>query len=197
MLRPPTAILLDMDGTLTEPMLDFPRIKQQMGIGQRPILEALAEMPAAQRQTAEEILLRYEDHAAANSTLNPGCRELLTWLDQRAIGRALITRNSRLSTSTVLARHGLRFDVLITREDGRFKPDPTPLLAACRRLGVNCTSAWMVGDGQYDIEAGLAAGAKTVWISHGRPRAFTAKPWRTVRDLIELTELLQTCLPDY
>jgi hypothetical protein len=40
----PRALLLDMDGTITEPMLDFPRIKAEMGIGQRPILEALAEL---------------------------------------------------------------------------------------------------------------------------------------------------------
>ena len=41
---PPKAILFDMDGTLTAPMLDFPRIKAEMGIGERPILEALAEL---------------------------------------------------------------------------------------------------------------------------------------------------------
>ena len=47
----PRAVLFDMDGTLTEPMLDFPRIKAEMGIGDRPILEALAEMsgPDARR----------------------------------------------------------------------------------------------------------------------------------------------------
>ena len=74
---PPRAILFDMDGTLTEPMLDFPRIKADMGIGNRPILEALAEMSPADRPEAESILLRHEDHAAAQSTLNPGCTELL------------------------------------------------------------------------------------------------------------------------
>ena len=75
----PTAVLLDMDGTLTEPMLDFPRIKADMGIGDRPILEALAELDAAARSAAEAALLRHEDRAAENSTLNPGCRELLDW----------------------------------------------------------------------------------------------------------------------
>lgn len=44
MLHRPRVILFDMDGTLTEPLLDFPRIKADMGIGNRPILEALAEM---------------------------------------------------------------------------------------------------------------------------------------------------------
>src|SRR5689334_12399618 len=93
----PRAILFDMDGTLTEPMLDFPKIKAEMGIGARPILEALAEMSPHLRAQAEAVLLRHEDHAAENSTLNPGCRELLDHLTGHSIPTALITRNSRRS----------------------------------------------------------------------------------------------------
>lgn len=187
----PAAVLFDMDGTLTEPMLDFPRIKAEMGIGNRPILEALAELESAAREAAMAVLCRHEAHAADNSVLNPGCRELLHWLSNREIRTALITRNSRQSAQAVVARHRLEMDVLVTREDGAFKPDPRPLHLACSKLAVNPTSAWMVGDGQYDVEAGIAAGIKTVWISHGRPRPFAAVPWRDVRDLIELRRLLE------
>jgi FMN phosphatase YigB (HAD superfamily) len=49
----------------------------------------------------------------------------------------------------------------------------------------------MIGDGRYDIEAGIAAGVRTVWISHGRERFFEAEPWRNVRDLMELRALLE------
>jgi FMN phosphatase YigB (HAD superfamily) len=59
---------------------------------------------------------------------------------------------------------------------------------------VEIGEAWMIGDGAYDVEAGLAAGASTVWISHGRPKEFAAEPWRTVRDLVELTRMLRECL---
>ena len=187
----PAAVLLDMDGTLTEPMLDFPRIKQEMGIGSRPILEALAEMNGTARAAAEAVLLRHEEHAAGNSTLNPGCRELLNWLSHHRIGTALITRNSRRSAEMVVARHGLEFDILVTREDGAFKPNPHPLRLACGKLAVGPHSAWMVGDGQYDVEAGTAAGIKTVWISHGRQRPFEAIPWREVRDLVQLRQMLE------
>lgn len=190
----PHAILLDMDGTLTEPLLDFDAIRREMGIGRRPILEAMAEMDPQRLQMAEAVLLRHEQQAAAHSTLNPGCHELLQLIRSCRLPTALITRNSRASTDTVLRRHGLAFDVLITREHGKFKPDPAPLYSACTHLGVPCTATWMVGDGQYDIEAGLAAGAATIWISHGRSRPFAAEPWQTVCNLIELTELLQTCL---
>lgn len=191
----PRAVLFDMDGTLTEPALDFARIRADMGIADgRPILEALAAMTGDHRRAAEAALHRHEEAAAAASELNAGCRDVLAWLEERGIARALITRNSRASVRTVLDRHGLDFEVLITREDGRFKPDPAPLLEACRRLGVGPAGAWMVGDGQYDVEAGLAAGVRTVWVSHGKPRPFAAEPWRTVLTLHELTELLAGCL---
>src|SRR6476469_1089076 len=89
----PAAVLFDMDGTLTEPMLDFARIKAEMGIGDRPILETLAELTGGRRAEAEAVLLRHEQHAAKNSTLNPGCRELLQWLHERRVRTALSTRN--------------------------------------------------------------------------------------------------------
>lgn len=186
----PKALLFDMDGTLTEQMLDFPRIKAEMGIGNRPILEALAEMGPGTRQVAEAVLLRHEQQAAVESVLNRGCRELLEWLDGRGVRTALVTRNSGRSVDTVLIRHRLSLDVRVTREDAPAKPDPAPLRLACRKLGVREADAWMIGDGPYDVEAGVAAGMKTVWVSHGRDRFFPAEPWRIVRDLCDVRVLL-------
>jgi phosphoglycolate phosphatase len=139
------------------------------------------------------VLHRYEELAASGSVLNPGCDELIAWVRARKLPTALITRNSRKSAARVLARHGLSFDVLITREDGKFKPDPAPLLLACERLGVAPADAWMIGDGSHDVHAALAAGVPVVWISHGRDRDFAGVPWRSVRGLAELLDLLQRC----
>ena len=185
-----------MDGTLTEPYLDFEAIRREMGVAPGgSLLEAIAAMPAAQRAAAEAVLHRHEETAATNSTLNPGCDELIAWVRQQDLATALITRNSRLSAACVLERHGLAFDVLITRDDGKFKPDPDPLLLACERLGVPPAAAWMIGDGSHDIIAGRAAGVPTVWISHGRSREFDAEPGQTVRDLHELLRLLRSASP--
>ncbi len=192
----PPAVLFDMDGTLTCPMLNFPIIKREMGIPpDQPILEALAAMDAQSRPVAEKVLHRHEMDAAKNSRLNPGCRQLLRWLDQNTIKVAVITRNSRENATSVFRRHRLNFEVLVTRELGRFKPDPHPLQVACEQLRVTPGDCWMIGDGRYDIEAGLAAGARAVWISHGRIRDFTASPWRTVGDLLELRQLLMRARP--
>jgi HAD superfamily hydrolase (TIGR01509 family) len=191
MTRLPSAVLFDMDGTLTEPMLDFPRIKREMGIGQQPILEALAAMEGARRDEAEAILHAHEDRAAHASVLNDGCMDLLRWLSERKIATALITRNSRKSMETVLRLHRLNFGVVISREDAPIKPSPAALSQACSRLGVAPADALMVGDGQYDVEAGAAAGIRTIWLSHGKPRPFVAEPWETVNDLLELTRELK------
>ena len=193
-LHLPRALLFDMDGTLTEPALDFPAIKAAMGIPwTRPILEALAEMTPLNRAAAERILHDYEDRAATESKLNRGCDRLIEWIARRTFKTALITRNSRKSVASVLSRHGLSFDLLITREcaGGKYKPDPTPLLMACEQLAVAPDDAWMIGDSFHDVNAGLAAGIKTVWISHGKPRDFDNVPWREVRDLPGLLALLQ------
>ncbi len=182
-----------MDGTLTRPMLDFDAIKRDMGIGSQAILEALSEMTERDRLHCEAILDRHEEHAAENSELNDGCTETLAYLNGRGVRRALITRNSRRSVDTVLAKHRLAFDCIISRETCEPKPHPQPLHVACESLSLHKDNAWMVGDGRYDIEAGNAAGMRTVWVSHGQTRPFAATPWRQVRDLREMHALLLEC----
>lgn len=45
------------------------------------------------------------------------------------------------------------------------KPKPGLLLRAARDLGIDLSRSWTVGDGARDVEAGLAAGTKTVRIT--------------------------------
>jgi HAD superfamily hydrolase (TIGR01509 family) len=191
-LTMPRGFIFDMDGTLTEPLLDFPRIKADLGIGDRPILEAIAEMDAQQRAIAESILHEHEERAARDSTLNAGCKELLLWIEKHQLPWSIVTRNSTRCAARVLTQHEIDIETLVTRDDGLFKPHPAPLLLACRRMKVLPKDAWMIGDGQYDVEAGRAAGIRTVWLSHGRTRAFEAEPWKTVRDLPQLHAMLRS-----
>jgi HAD superfamily hydrolase (TIGR01549 family) len=187
----PRAILFDMDGTLTQPVLDFALIKLEMAIGPGPILENLRALEGSRKREAEAVLHRHEKAAAENSELNDGCTELLSWLAENGLATGLVTRNSPLSAETVLRRHGLAMSVIITREELPFKPSPAPLRLACDRLGIGLEDTWMVGDGQHDIEAACAAGMRSVWISHGKKRTFEAEPWAVVADLRELNLILE------
>jgi len=47
------------------------------------------------------------------------------------------------------------------------KPQPGLILAAAAELGVDLASSYVVGDRWRDIEAGYAAGCRTVWINAG------------------------------
>lgn len=48
------------------------------------------------------------------------------------------------------------------------KPNPGMLLAAVERLNLDLTRAWMVGDAISDLQAGLAVGARPVFVLSGR-----------------------------
>jgi D-glycero-D-manno-heptose 1,7-bisphosphate phosphatase len=47
------------------------------------------------------------------------------------------------------------------------KPKPGLLLDAAQRYGIDLTQSWMVGDRWRDVEAGRAAGCRTVFIDYG------------------------------
>jgi len=190
----PKALLFDMDGTLTRPILDFPRIKRDIGIREdEAILEAMAKMSPQEFAAATVILDDHEARAADQSTLNNGCEALLKWIKSTNIGIALVTRNSRASVDTVLGKHDLKIDVVVTREDGDCKPAPDPVYLACERLDCGIDDAWMIGDGHHDIEAAAAAKMRSVWISHGEERRFNVVPIHTFNDLPELHAFLRSC----
>jgi histidinol-phosphate phosphatase family protein len=45
------------------------------------------------------------------------------------------------------------------------KPKPGMLLAAAERHGLDLSASWMIGDSETDVEAGRAAGCRTVLVS--------------------------------
>ncbi|MBI2899343.1 MAG: HAD family hydrolase [Planctomycetes bacterium] len=161
------AVLFDMDGTITRPWFDFARIRAEIGVAE-PLLENLLALPSGpQRDRGFEILARYERDAIAASELNDGARETVEWL--RANGRpcALITRNSRWSALATIEKHGLAFDVVMTRDDGPPKPRPEPIWTICERLGLPPGDALLVGDYKYDVLAGKKAGTRTALLTNG------------------------------
>lgn len=185
-------IIFDMDGTLTQPMLDFGAIRTDMGLGDEPILEALDAMKDTQRLAAESILLKHERRAAEQSQLNPGVTETLSALRRKNYKLGLLTRNSRCSVETVLSRHRLQFDAIRDRDDGITKPDPESLRQLCSELHTEPTRTLMVGDYLYDIECGNALGSITVLLVHGPAPDYAQKAHHVIERidaLLNLSEL--------
>lgn len=190
----PAAVLFDMDGTITRPLLDFDAIRRDLGI-EGPILEGLRHLTGDRLQDAHQVLGRHERIAAERSELNDGCVQVLGWLNKKGCATALITRNSRSSTRIVLEKHALRFDLVLTRDDAPAKPDPRALQQAIEALVCQPADAWMVGDGRHDVEAAVAAGVHSIWISHGLERTFDTPPDLVIPSLSGLMPVLESTIP--
>ncbi|MEK6716994.1 MAG: HAD family phosphatase, partial [candidate division NC10 bacterium] len=125
---PVRGILFDMDGVVVQQRLDFLAIKQEIfGTTHGFILERMDALTPPERARAETILERHETVAAAQAEPMDGILPFLAWMEARGLRRGLVTRNSRKSVETVLARLGLRFDAIDTREDAPPKPAPEPV----------------------------------------------------------------------
>jgi len=160
-----SGVIFDLDGTLTQPCLDFDQIRSEIGDINGPILEAMEKMLPERRRKAEQILHRHEQIAADNAQLNNGAVEACAWLRRRKKKIGLVTRNRRASVERICQIHDLSFDSVVTREDGPVKPDPLPVLQACREMQVQPSECVMVGDYLFDLVSGRRAGAVSILLS--------------------------------
>ena len=127
------AIIFDLDGTITKPFFDFDAIRVEMGLSKDagPVWEAMAAMPVEQRKRAEKILSFHEQRAVSESSLNPGAGETLQALRQAGLGIGILTRNTKANAFAVAEKHGLKFDVVVGREQGPVKPDAFGVKSIC------------------------------------------------------------------
>jgi len=190
----PRAVIFDLDGTLTEPVLDFDAIRAEIGLPERmPILEQLETLTAAGRARAEEIMLRHERAAIAQATLADGCADLLGHLRGMEIPMAILTRNVREVVETFARMFAFEFHAVYTREDGPPKPSPHGARLLCQAMGVDPAATLAVGDYKYDVIAGRDAGCRTVLVDRDGLAAHQLVEWGSpdlvVKSLRELLPL--------
>ncbi|MDT8879876.1 phosphoglycolate phosphatase [Halomonas saccharevitans] len=143
-------------------------------------------------QAHTAFLAHYGRAPCARTRLYPGAREALEGLSARGLPLALVTNKpsafiAPLLEAFDLARHFalcLGGDSLAAK-----KPDPAPLLHVAAHFDVAPSACLMVGDSRHDIEAGRAAGFRTLAVpygyNHGEPVALS-RPDGTVESLAEL-----------
>ena len=183
--------IFDLDGTLLAPAFDFEAIRREIGLAPgASILEALDRFSESERARANSVLERHEAEAADCSRLMPGTRELLDWLRARGVRTAVLTRNSRRSAERACRRHGLAFDAVVTREDHPPKPSPEGVRHLMAVLGAEPDETIVVGDFSFDVEAGAAAGCRTIaLVSDPRPAWASEATW-IAADLAEVRRIL-------
>ena len=170
-------VIFDFDGTLTEPgALDFAALHAAVGCPREiGLLEFLAQLTDPEARAAKEaILLDAEVEAAERCRPNEGAAELVAFLRENRVPMAIITRNSRLAVD-VAFEHMPEIDedwfgAVLTRDlPVNPKPFPDGVRLAAERLGVAEDTLLMVGDHDFDIEAGRRAGTMTMFLRNTPP----------------------------
>ncbi len=164
-------ILFDMDGTLVDTHQHYPAMKAELGLNnETPLLETLAARSEEDRAEAMRILAKYEQIGIDTCQMVPGARAMLDQIGELGLRSALVTRNSRQTTDSMLAKMEVThlFDAIYARCDGPPKPDPWAIDEICREWATTSERLIMVGDFHYDILFGRNGGARTVMVCRGR-----------------------------
>ncbi len=200
------AVAFDFDGTLTRPgAIDFKAIHEAVGcpVGMG-LLEFLAAIEEPERRLRKEaVLIEAEMEAAARCEPNRGAAELVALIRDAGVPMAIITRNRREAVDRAFL--GLEdiaqddFSCVVTRDlplDP--KPSPEAVLHVAAELGVETGELLLVGDHVYDIEAGVRAGALTMFLSNGPRDAGEGEATESdfvVDDLWEARDIISYGLP--
>lgn len=173
------AAVLDVDGTVATCPYDFDAMRAAVAeiaarwkldtrsFGVPGVIEQIdraaqvlgREAPAF-RAEAEAAVADIETAAARKAELLPGAAEALAELKGSGVVLGLITRNCREAAEIVL--QGVEgYDVLLSRDDvPAAKPDPDHVLRTLAELRRDPLETVVVGDHDYDMRAGRAAGVR-------------------------------------
>ena len=96
--------------------------------------------------------------------------------NQRGLARGAVTEELLRATETALQRelapHGVRIEAFyycpheIEADCECRKPKPGLLLRAAEDLALDLRASWMIGDSETDVEAGRAAGCRTLLLGN-------------------------------
>lgn len=213
MMITPKAILFDLDGTLADTAPDLAaainlmRTQRQLTpapyISLRPFASAGARgliragfgiTPEDQEYEALrlEFLRNYENALAIHSTLFNGIQDLLRELDNMKMRWGIVTNKPQRFTHPLLPQIGLGNSACTISGDttAHAKPHPEPLLEAARRLDIDPSLCWYIGDDLRDIQAAQAAGMTSIAAAWGYCGATEPTHWKADAILDTPQELL-------
>lgn len=191
---PFNAILFDLDGTILDTIPDLAdaanAMRLDMGLPPIPedilatyvgqgfehlVIRALShEGTPADVQTVMRGMARYRDHYRAfngrRTRLYPDAVEGLQAFRDSGARLAVVTNKLTEFTGPLLQQHGIAhfFDAVVCGDTcERRKPDPMPLLHACRLLDAKPAETLFIGDSINDAEAANAAGIRVLALPYG------------------------------
>lgn len=216
--RRPAAVIFDMDGLLldTEPLAarawtdaaEALRVEFDVALALAMVGRNFGDCAAMVRARygadypVDALLDRW--HATYDAIverdglrLKPGVLELIDWLEENAIPRAVATSTRRERARTKLGDAALlpRFRDIVGGDEVAFgKPAPDIYVEAARRLGVAAVECLALEDSEPGIRAALAAGMSTIMVPdlHAPPDDLVALDLLVLPSLHEVLDHLAT-----
>ena len=160
-----SAIFLDRDGTLNKPVVREGKPYPPATLAEFQLLPHVVE--GCRR-------LHAAGHVLIVTTNQPdvgrGTQSTAALAELNAHLQRLIPEIARIETCIAPGRD------LSHPENRRRKPAPGMLLDAAAALDLDLSQSWMVGDRWRDIDAGHAAGCRTIFIDWGYAENLRAQP---------------------
>jgi phosphoglycolate phosphatase len=214
--------MIDLDGTLADSIPDLAEAANRMlrelgrpalgtdvlrtfvGKGIPKLVErALAD--ALEDRVDEGLLARalpiykrcYAEENGKHTVIFPGVREGLRTLRDMRMPLACVTNKAERFTRALLEQLGLapNFEQVIAGDTlPQKKPDPQPLLHACRGFGIAPRDMLMIGDSANDVEAARSAGCPVFCVDYGYNEGRDVRELDVdaiVASLIEAARLIQ------
>lgn len=186
---PVRAVLFDLDGTLADtapdlvaavnnllqshgrPALPYETLRPLASAGARGLVgAAFGSQPgdADYADLRDAFLANYERDICRLTQLFPGVVGMLAWLQSRQLQWGIVTNKLHRFTSLLLQQLPLQTAAVVSGDTtAHAKPHPLPLLHAAQLLNVPAQDCWYVGDDLRDIQAGQAAGMRTIAAAYG------------------------------
>lgn len=184
-----------MDGTLTKPYANFKFMTKMVSDELRkpvrePLFESLTGLSESERARAMRIIESVEDEMLRNSEENDGASKVLQQLRESGIKIAILTRNSRKSLDSIVAKHCFAVDFLASRDDGPLKPSAESVTRIIEHFQLKKRQCILVGDFKYDIEAARNAEIKCVLLTNGSAPSFRDEADYAVGSLSEAVQII-------
>ncbi|KAK9464629.1 HAD-like domain-containing protein [Lipomyces arxii] len=159
-------LVFDMDGTLCLPQTwMFAEMRRVLGISKgTDILDHIYSLDVVEQETAHEKVRQVERKAMVEIKPQPGLDELMTFLEDNKLAKAICTRNFQAPVNHLLSTFlpEKLFHPIVTREFKPPKPSPAGILHILEHWKIDPENAIMVGDSVDDMLAGHRAGVTTI-----------------------------------
>lgn len=189
------SIIFDFDGTLADtnrgiiatfkatldemglPQVDDEKIKGVIGLPLKENFTVAAELDSDRADEAVVVYRRlFNEIAIPTINLFPGVEDVLKALHDRKVPMAIASSRSTKSLTELSERLGISKYVPAEFMFGaetvaRPKPAPDIVYVAMGKLGAKPEETLVIGDTNYDIEMGKAAGCHTCAVTYGNQSA--------------------------